>query len=30
MAMLFWRQTMTRTSRAIASYVDAVESGEAP
>ena len=30
MAMLFWRQTMTRTSRAIASYVDAVEPGEAP
>jgi uncharacterized membrane protein len=29
MAMLFWRQTMTRTSKAIASYVDAVETDTA-
>jgi hypothetical protein len=25
MAMLFWRQTMTPTARAIGAYVDAVE-----
>lgn len=30
MAMLFWRQTMTPTARAIAAYVDALETGNTP